>query len=69
MLLLLNFGNHVFREVCLLLNIHQRQCIMTKNQRLFNELRYFGDKEKILEYDKEFFAKKSLSYKSLVNIP
>ena len=39
---------------------------MTKNQRLYNELRKFVDKDKILEYDNEFFAQKSLTYKFLI---
>lgn len=40
---------------------------MTKNQRLYNELRKFVDKDKVQEYDNEFFAKKSHTYKSMFN--
>ena len=40
---------------------------MTKNQRLYNELRKFVDKEKVNEYDNEFFSKKTHSYKSMIN--
>ena len=40
---------------------------MTKNQRLYNELRKFVDKDKVQEYDNEFFAKKSHTYKSMIN--
>lgn len=40
---------------------------MTTNQILYNELRKFVDKDKVREYDKEFFAKKSHSYKSMLN--
>ena len=39
---------------------------MTKNQRLYNELRQFVDKQKVREYDNEFFAQKSLTYKFLI---
>jgi hypothetical protein len=31
---------------------------MTKNQRLYNELRKFVDKDKVQEYDYEFFGQK-----------
>ena len=40
---------------------------MTKNQRLYNELRKFVSKDKVNEYDNEFFSKKYHSYKSMVN--
>ena len=40
---------------------------MTKNQRLYNELRKFVDKDKVRDYDNDFFAKKSHSYKSMLN--
>ena len=39
---------------------------MNKNQRLYNELRKFVDKDKVREYDKEFFVQKSLTYKFLI---
>ena len=39
---------------------------MTKNQRLYNQLRQFVDKQKVREYDNEFFAQKSLTYKFLI---
>jgi len=39
---------------------------MTKNQRLYNELRQFVDKQKVREYDNEFFAQKRLTYKFLI---
>ena len=39
---------------------------MTKNQRLYNELRKFVDKDKVQEYDNEFFGQKSLTYKFLI---
>lgn len=39
---------------------------MTKNQRLYNELRQFVDKQEVREYDNEFFAQKSLTYKFLI---
>lgn len=39
---------------------------MTKNQRLYNELRKFVEKEKVQEYDNEFFGQKSLTYKFLI---
>ena len=39
---------------------------MTKNQRLYNELRKFVDKDKVREYDNEFFGQKSLTYKFLI---
>ena len=39
---------------------------MTKNQRLYDELRQFVDKEKVREYDNEFFGQKSLTYKFLI---
>jgi hypothetical protein len=39
---------------------------MTKNQRLYNELRKFVDKNKVQEYDNEFFGQKRLTYKFLI---
>lgn len=39
---------------------------MTANQRLYNELRKFVDKDKVREYDNEFFSQKSLTYKFLI---
>lgn len=41
---------------------------MTKNQRLYNELRKFINKDRVQEYDNEFFAKKSHTYKSMLNL-
>ena len=32
---------------------------MTKNQRLYNELRKFVEKDKVQEYDNEFFGQKT----------
>ena len=40
---------------------------MTKNQRLYNELRKFVDKDKVQEYDNEFFGQKRLTYKFLIS--
>ena len=34
---------------------------MTANQRLYNELRKFVDKDKVREYDNEFFSQKNLN--------
>ena len=39
---------------------------MTKNQRLYNELRKFVEKDKVQEYDNEFFGQKRLTYKFLI---
>ncbi len=39
---------------------------MTKNQRLYNELRKFVDTDKVQEYDNEFFGQKSPTYKFLI---
>ena len=40
---------------------------MTANQRLYNELRKFVSKDRLQEYDNEFFAKKSHTHKSMFN--
>ena len=40
---------------------------MTKNQRLYNELRKFLEKDKVQEYDNEFFGQKRLTYKFLIS--
>ena len=39
---------------------------MTKNQRLYNELRKFVDIKKVLDYDNEFFDNKKRSYKFMI---
>ena len=39
---------------------------MTKNQRLYNELRKFVDIKKVLAYDNEFFDNKKRSYKFMI---
>ena len=39
---------------------------MTKNQRLYNELRKFVDIKKVLDYDYEFFDNKKRSYKFMI---
>ena len=39
---------------------------MTKNQRLYNELRKFVDIQKVLDYDNEFFDNKKRSYKFMI---
>ena len=40
---------------------------MTKNQRLYNELRKFLKKDKVQEYYNEFFGQKRLIYKFLIS--
>jgi hypothetical protein len=40
---------------------------MTKNQRLYNELRKFVEKDKVQQYDNEFFGQKRLTYKFLIS--
>ena len=41
---------------------------MTKNQRLYNELRKFVKKDKIREYDNDFFCTKNHTYKSMISL-
>ena len=40
---------------------------MTKNKRLYNELRKFVEKDKVQEYYNEFFGQKRLTYKFLIS--